>query len=85
MHYVENQEIGSGAAGPGRERIKRNSRQKNGGIPFALFWTKTEFFNRAVKTDEDPVVKKYIAMYDPKDILMDRKEMTLRKKHKSEI
>ena len=32
------------------------------------FWTKTEFFNRAVKTDEDPVVKKYIAMYDPKDI-----------------
>lgn len=33
------------------------------------FWTKTEFFNRAVNKDEDPVVKKYVAMYDPKDIV----------------
>ena len=33
------------------------------------FWTKTEFFDRAVKTDEDPVVKTYIAMYEPKDIV----------------
>ena len=33
------------------------------------FWTKTEFFDRAVKSEEDPVVKKYIAMYDPKDIV----------------
>lgn len=32
------------------------------------FWTKTEFFDRAVVT-EDAVVKKYIAMYDPKDIV----------------
>ncbi|MBR1757468.1 MAG: SDR family NAD(P)-dependent oxidoreductase [Lachnospiraceae bacterium] len=33
------------------------------------FWTKTEFFDRAVNTEEAPVVKKYIAMYDPKDIV----------------
>jgi short-subunit dehydrogenase len=32
------------------------------------FWTKTEFFDRAVVT-KDAVVKKYIAMYDPKDIV----------------
>ena len=33
------------------------------------FWTKTDFFDRAVKNEEDPVVKKYIAMYDPRDIV----------------
>ena len=33
------------------------------------FWTKTEFFDRAVNAEKDPVVKKYIAMYDPKDIV----------------
>lgn len=33
------------------------------------FWTKTEFFNRAIKKDEEAVVKKYIAMYEPKDIV----------------
>lgn len=33
------------------------------------FWTKTEFFDRAVKNEADPVVKKYVAMYDPKDIV----------------
>ena len=33
------------------------------------FWTKTEFFDRAVKTDEKAVVKKYVAMYDAKDIV----------------
>lgn len=33
------------------------------------FWTKTEFFDRAVKQDEDPVVKTYVAMYEPKDIV----------------
>ena len=33
------------------------------------FWTKTEFFDRAVKNEADPVVKKYAAMYDPKDIV----------------
>ncbi|MBO4872666.1 MAG: SDR family NAD(P)-dependent oxidoreductase [Lachnospiraceae bacterium] len=32
------------------------------------FWTKTEFFDRAVITKE-AVVKKYVAMYDPKDIV----------------
>ena len=33
------------------------------------FWTKTEFFDRAVASDEKPVVKKYIAMYKPEDIV----------------
>jgi len=33
------------------------------------FWTKTEFFDRAVKKDEKAVVKKYVAMYDAKDIV----------------
>ena len=33
------------------------------------FWTKTEFFDRAVKSEADPVVKKYVAMYEPKDIV----------------
>ena len=33
------------------------------------FWTKTEFFDRAVNNEADPVVKKYVAMYDPKQIV----------------
>ena len=33
------------------------------------FWTKTEFFDRAVNDEKPPVVKKYIAMYDPKDVV----------------
>ena len=33
------------------------------------FWTKTEFFDRAVVTDEKPVVKKYTAMYKPEEIV----------------
>ena len=33
------------------------------------FWTKTEFFNRAVPGDKKPVVKKYIAMYEPEDLV----------------
>ena len=33
------------------------------------FWTKTEFFDRAVKPDADAVVKTYIAMYEPKQIV----------------
>lgn len=32
------------------------------------FWTKTAFFDRAVKADAVPVVKRYAAMYDPADI-----------------
>jgi len=32
------------------------------------FWTKTKFFDRAIKEDEDPVVKKYAVMYDPTEI-----------------
>ncbi len=33
------------------------------------FWTKTEFFDRAVRTDREPVVKKYAAMYKPEQIV----------------
>ena len=33
------------------------------------FWTKTEFFDRAVVAGRDAVVKKYIAMYAPSDIV----------------
>ncbi len=33
------------------------------------FWTRTEFFDRAVKHEEDPVVKKYVAMYRPEQIV----------------
>lgn len=33
------------------------------------FWTRTEFFDRAVKKDTDAVVKTYIAMYDAEDIV----------------
>lgn len=32
------------------------------------FWTKTRFFDRAIKNDEEPVVKKYAAMYEPEQI-----------------
>ena len=45
---------------------------KNKGIKVMAvcpFWTKTEFFDRAVNPDEDPVVKKYVAMYSPVSIV----------------
>ena len=32
------------------------------------FWTKTKFFDRAIKAEDDPVVKKYAVMYDPAEI-----------------
>ncbi len=33
------------------------------------FWTKTAFFDRAIEGDMEPVVKKYDAMYDPRDVV----------------
>jgi short-subunit dehydrogenase len=33
------------------------------------FWTKTEFFQRAVDLEKPAVVKKYIAMYEPEKIV----------------
>ena len=33
------------------------------------FWTRTEFFDRAVAADKDAVVKKYAAMYQPEQIV----------------
>lgn len=33
------------------------------------FWTKTKFFDRAVDKTKDPVIKKYVAMYKPEDIV----------------
>lgn len=33
------------------------------------FWTKTAFFDRAIKKDSDAIVKKYAAMYETSDIV----------------
>ena len=33
------------------------------------FWTKTEFFDRAIQDDKNAVVKKYVAMYQAEDIV----------------
>ena len=33
------------------------------------FWTKTAFFDRAIREGEHPIVKKYVAMYDVEDIV----------------
>lgn len=33
------------------------------------YWTKTEFFDRAIKEDKKKVVVKYVAMYDPKEVM----------------
>ena len=33
------------------------------------FWTKTAFFDRAIAENDAPVVKKYVAMYEPDDIV----------------
>ncbi|MBQ3487460.1 MAG: SDR family NAD(P)-dependent oxidoreductase [Clostridia bacterium] len=33
------------------------------------FWTRTAFFDRAIDPDKEPVVKKYDAMYDPRDVV----------------
>ena len=33
------------------------------------FWTRTEFFGRAVEEGRDAVVKKYVAMYEPEQIV----------------
>ncbi len=33
------------------------------------FWTKTEFFDRAIEKDKNPIVKKYTAMYEPDQIV----------------
>ena len=33
------------------------------------FWTKTEFFNRSIDKEKEAVVKKYVAMYMPEQIV----------------
>ena len=33
------------------------------------FWTNTEFFDRAIPKDREPVVKSYAAMYEPEQIV----------------
>lgn len=49
----------------GREVRKRGIRV------FAVcpFWTKTAFFERAIDKERTPVIKKYVAMYDPNYIV----------------
>jgi len=32
------------------------------------FWTRTEFFDRAIDKTKEPVVKKYVVMYEPEDL-----------------
>ncbi len=49
-----------------------NSELKTKGITVTAvcpFWTKTEFFDRAIAKDKDAVVKKYTAMYTPIQIV----------------
>ena len=43
------------------------------------FWTKTRFFDRAVDKNKNPVVKKYVAMYYP-DQIINRAWQDLKKK-----
>ena len=33
------------------------------------FWTRTAFFDRAIDSDQEPIVKQYDVMYDPKDVV----------------
>ncbi|MBQ8495944.1 MAG: SDR family NAD(P)-dependent oxidoreductase [Clostridia bacterium] len=45
--------------------------KKNGITVTAVcpFWTKTEFFNRSIDKNKDAVIKKYVAMYMPEQIV----------------
>ena len=51
--------------------LNRELRKKYGARCLCVcpFWTKTEFFNRAIEKEEDAVVKKYAVMYEPKQIV----------------
>ncbi len=44
-------------------------KQKISVMAVCPFWTKTEFFKRAIDEDEERVVKKYVAMYAPEQIV----------------
>ena len=44
-------------------------RQGVGVMAVCPFWTKTAFFDRAIREGEQPIVKKYVAMYDVEDIV----------------
>ena len=51
--------------------LNRELRSRGIGVTAVCpFWTKTEFFDRAINSDEPPVVKKYVAMYEPDQIVM---------------
>ncbi len=50
--------------------LNRELKQKNIRVMAVCpFWTKTEFFQRAVDLEKPAVVKKYIAMYEPEKIV----------------
>ena len=50
--------------------LNRELRSRGLGVTAVCpFWTKTEFFGRAVEDGKPPVVKKYVAMYRPEQIV----------------
>ena len=50
--------------------LNREVRRRGIGVlAVCPFWTKTEFFDRAIRKKEDAVVKKYVAMYRPEQIV----------------
>lgn len=51
--------------------FNRELRKRRGArcICVCPFWTKTAFFDRAIKADENAIVKKYAVMYEPKQIV----------------
>jgi len=48
------------------------------------FWTKTAFFDRAIRKDKDAVVKKYAAMYEP-SFIVSQTWKALKKKNKDVV
>ena len=51
--------------------LNKELRKSNGARCLCVcpFWTKTEFFNRSIDLEKDAVVKKYVAMYMPEQIV----------------
>ena len=52
-------------------RALAREQKKNGIHVMAVcpYWTRTDFFDRAIDSERDKVVKKYVAMYEPSQIV----------------